>query len=129
MQLKRNDIHVVTNPLIKFNTLLKLITKARLSNNCFKFKLNHHKIQVPVCLVAEVFVNNQLLVFVIKFKLEDLKVLRRSPDLFDNVKIGQGQIQLIIKHILLNPYMGVAAILVTCGSPNEWHWIKGHRSA
>ena len=23
-------------------------------------------------------------------KLEDLKVLRRSPDLFNNVKIGQG---------------------------------------
>ena len=33
-------------------------------------------------------------------KLEDLKVLRRSPDLFNNVKIGQGQLQLIIKHIL-----------------------------
>ena len=25
-------------------------------------------------------------------KLEDLKVLRRSPDRFDNVKIGQGQL-------------------------------------
>ena len=25
-----------------------------------------------------------------KLKLEDLKVLRRSPDLFKNVKIGQG---------------------------------------
>ena len=33
-------------------------------------------------------------------KLEDLKVLRRSPDLFNYVKIGQGQQQLIIKHIL-----------------------------
>ena len=33
-------------------------------------------------------------------KLEDLKVLRRSPDLFKNVKIGQGQLQLIMKHIL-----------------------------
>ena len=28
-------------------------------------------------------------------KLEDLKVLRRSPDLLNNVKIGQGQLQLI----------------------------------
>ena len=27
-------------------------------------------------------------------KLEDLKVLRRSPDLLNNVKIGQGQLQL-----------------------------------
>ena len=33
-------------------------------------------------------------------QLEDLKVLRRSPDLFNNVKIGQGQLQLIMKHIL-----------------------------
>ena len=30
-----------------------------------------------------------------KKKLEDLKVLRRSPDL-NNVKIGQGQLQLIL---------------------------------
>ena len=33
-------------------------------------------------------------------KLEDLKVLRRSPDLFNYVEIGQGQLQLIIKPIL-----------------------------
>ena len=33
-------------------------------------------------------------------KLEDLKVLRRSPDLLNNVKIGQSQLQLIIEHIL-----------------------------
>ena len=34
-------------------------------------------------------------------KLEDLKVMRRSPDLFNNVKIGKGQQPLIlIKHIL-----------------------------
>ena len=30
-----------------------------------------------------------------KEKLEDLQVLRRSPDLLNNVKIGQGQLQLI----------------------------------
>ena len=35
-----------------------------------------------------------------KFKLEDLKVLRRSPDLLNNVKIGQGQLQLIMEQIL-----------------------------
>ena len=46
-----------------------------------------------------------------KRKLEDLKVLTRLPDLFNNVKIGQGQLQLIIKHFVL-PYMEVAAILV-----------------
>ena len=45
-------------------------------------------------------------------KLEDLKVLRRSPDLLNNVKIGQGQLQLIMEQIFILPYMGVAAILV-----------------
>ena len=34
-----------------------------------------------------------------KFKLEDLKVLRRSLDLLNNVKIGQGQLQLIMEQI------------------------------
>ena len=33
-------------------------------------------------------------------KLEDLKVLRCSPDLLNNVKIGQGQLQLIMEQIL-----------------------------
>ena len=37
-------------------------------------------------------------------KLEDLKVLRRSPDLLNNVKIGQGQLQLITEQILFLPY-------------------------
>ena len=35
-----------------------------------------------------------------EWKLEDLKVLRRSPDLYYYVEIGQGQLQLIKKHIL-----------------------------
>ena len=35
-----------------------------------------------------------------KLKLEDLKVLRRSPDLLNNVKIDQGQLQLIMEQIL-----------------------------
>ena len=33
-------------------------------------------------------------------KLEDLTFLKRSPDLFNNVKIGQDQLRLIMKHIL-----------------------------
>ena len=33
-------------------------------------------------------------------KLVDLKVLRRSPDLLNNVKIGQGQLQHIVEQIL-----------------------------
>ena len=32
-------------------------------------------------------------------KLEDMTVLKRSPDLLNNVKIGQDQLQLIMKHI------------------------------
>ena len=36
--------------------------------------------------------------------LEDLKVLRRSPDLLNNVKIGQGQLQLIMEQILFLTY-------------------------
>ena len=39
--------------------------------------------------------------------LEDLKVLRRSPDLLNNVKIGQGQLQLIMKHFLFYHILGL----------------------
>ena len=39
-----------------------------------------------------------------KTKLEDLKVLRRSPDLLNDDKIGQGQLQLITEQILFLPY-------------------------
>ena len=48
--------------------------------------------------------------FVRGVKLEDLKVLRRSPDLLNNVKIGQGQLQLIMKKFCFTTF-GVAAIL------------------
>ena len=40
-------------------------------------------------------------------KLEDLKVLRRSPDLLNNVKIGQGKLQLITKQSLFNHILGL----------------------
>ena len=40
-------------------------------------------------------------------ELEDLKVLRRSPDLLNNVKIGQGQLQLIMKKILFYHILGL----------------------
>ena len=39
--------------------------------------------------------------------LEDLKVLRRSPDLLNNVKIGQSQLQLIMKQILFYRILGL----------------------
>ena len=37
-------------------------------------------------------------------ELEDLKVLRRSPDLLNNVKTGQGLLQLIMEQILFLRY-------------------------
>ena len=42
--------------------------------------------------------------FYTDIKLEDLKVLKRSPDLLNNIKIGQGQLQLIMEQILFLPY-------------------------
>ena len=39
-----------------------------------------------------------------RVKLEDLEVLRRSPDLLNFAKIGQGQLQLIMEQILFLPY-------------------------
>ena len=44
-------------------------------------------------------------------KLENLKVLRRSPDLFNNVKIDQ-DFTAYNKTYFVIPYTGVAAILV-----------------
>ena len=41
------------------------------------------------------------------FQLEDLKVLWRSPDLLNNFKTGQGQLQLIMKHILFYHIWGL----------------------
>ena len=34
-------------------------------------------------------------------KLEDLKVMKRSPDLLNNDKIGQGQLGLLFNHNML----------------------------
>ena len=52
-------------------------------------------------------------------KLEDLKVLRRSPDLFNNVKIGQGQLRLIIKHICFTIFGGLQPFW-SSGQSNEY---------
>ena len=41
-----------------------------------------------------------------KPKLEDQKVLKHSPDLLNNVKIGHGQLRLIIQTYFVLPYMG-----------------------
>ena len=58
-------------------------------------------------------------------RLEDLKVLRRSPDLFNNVKLGQG-FTARNKTYFVIPYIGVAAILVKW--PKTILWIL-HQTA
>ena len=45
-------------------------------------------------------------ILLLQLKLEDLTVLKRSPDLLNNVKIGQGQLRLIIQTYFVLPYMG-----------------------
>ena len=45
----------------------------------------------------------------VNIKLEDLKVLRRSPDLFYNVKIGQG-FTAYNKTYYVSPYFGVTMV-------------------
>ena len=42
-------------------------------------------------------------------KLEDLKVLKSSPDLLNNVKISHGQSRLIIQTYFVLPHMGMEA--------------------
>ena len=88
-----------------------------------------------------------------QMKLEDLKVLRHSPDHLNNVKIVQGQLQLIMEQILFYHIWGLQPFwssdlnnLMNNPSnspvisekkmfrsidlwPNEWPWIKGHWSA
>ena len=58
------------------------------------------------------FKMHKIIFFPEKMKLEDLKVLRRSPDLFNNDKIGQGFTAYNKTYFVLL-YIGVAAILVT----------------
>ena len=88
-----------------------------------------------------------------RHKLEDLKVLRHSSDLLNNVKIGQCQPQLIMEQILFYHIWGLQPFWSSdlnnlmnnpsnspvisekkmfrqvCGGPNEWPWIKVCRSA
>ena len=46
-----------------------------------------------------------------------MKVLKRSPDLLDNVKIGLGQLWLIMKHILLYNIWGLRSFW--SGNPKQ----------
>ena len=48
----------------------------------------------------------------VNLKLDDMKVLKCSPDLLNSVKISQGQLRLIILTYFVLLYMGMVAILV-----------------
>ena len=56
---------------------------------------------------CEIFLSHTPIPALGKDKLEDLKVLRRSPDLLNNVKIGQSQPQLIMEQILFYHIWGL----------------------
>ena len=56
-------------------------------------------------------INNFKFKWSIVFRLEDLKVLRRSPDHLNNIKIVQSTTAYNGTNFVL-PYMGAAAILV-----------------
>ena len=66
----------------------------------FKVKFGSFEIFEKIKLIQKTITSN---------KLEDLAVLKRSPDLLNNVKLWQDQLQLIMKHIL---FYGGWAILV-----------------
>ena len=53
-----------------------------------------------------------ILLMIGHIQIEDLKVMKHSPDLLYNVKTGQGQLRLITETCFVLPYMAVAAILV-----------------
>ena len=83
-----------------------------------KFSACHDGPQLPCCWLEKIAssqktkkLSTELLCIVILFlwqvELEDLKVLRRSPDLLNNVKIVQGQLQLIMKQILFYHIYGL----------------------
>ena len=65
-----------------------------------------HRMQ-PLIRISTISLQHVLSKFEYKRKLEDLKVLRRSPDLLNIVKIGQGQLQLIMEQILFNHIWGL----------------------
>ena len=64
------------------------------------------------CWQGSVLAPYKLIIYVTtqEIKLEDLKVLKCSPDLLNNVKIGHGQLRLIFQTYFVLPYMGMVAI-------------------
>ena len=92
---------------------MKMFSRTRFNNTFIQFRMQPgmcffaHQVGISVNFA---YMRKFYLTYPIpthgKDKLEDLKVLRHSPDLFNNVKIGQGQLQLIMKHILFYHILG-----------------------
>ena len=70
-------------------------------------RIHHLRHQFDNELICTNFNLNLLYVVQHFKKLWDLKVLRRSPDLLNNGKIGQGQLQFIMKQISFNHIWGL----------------------
>ena len=62
-------------------------------------KVNLLSTCIYIVLHSKIF--RRLLLINLIYKLDDLTVQKRSPDLINIVKIGQDQLQLIIKHFVL----------------------------
>ena len=64
------------------------------------------KIMKYLKIYYRLLVNLLVLLFLMAIfkKLDDLMVMKRSPNLLNNVRIGRGQLRLIMKIVL--PYMG-----------------------
>ena len=86
------SVTLIGSVIIDNQSILTLIeawlTVAR--DSLYHAETVYYKCNIPVRGKSELII----------LKLEDMTVLRRSPDLLNNVKIGQDQLRLIMKHIL-----------------------------
>ena len=82
------------------------------------WKLTQH-VELTFFSVPEFFLWKKLIL-----KLEDLKVLKRAPDLLNAFQIGQCQLQLIMKHNLFYQKFGVVAIFVKWPKQSNEYIIK-----
>ena len=80
---------------LKNKIILFKVKQSKYKKPCFRFNNSNGQCKRTNCPYDH------------KCQLEDLKVLRRLPDLLNNVKIGQGQLQLIMEQILFYHIWGL----------------------
>ena len=104
----------MTNDLwvFPFQTIDAGCVKWASSARIYAFNVNLNKCLKPFLLDQHINIESRFKAFglsvdVMKNVLEDLKVLRRSPDRLNNVKIVQGQLQLIMEQILFYHLWGL----------------------